>query len=562
MLLRPRQKTFVERSARALEEHGNTLGVAPTGSGKTLMLSGVVGQMLAGSDAKACVLAHRDELTAQNVLKFAKVNPALSTSIVDARTKSWRGRTTFAMVPTLARAANLEAMPALDLVVVDEAHHAAAESYRRIIDRARERNPNVRIYGVTATPNRGDKKGLRPVFSNVADQILLGELIGSGHLVRPRTFVIDVGTQEALKQVRRTVDDFDMKAVDAIMNQRPITEAVIGHWREKAGDRQTVVFCSTVDHARNVRDAFAGAGVAAGMVWHEMGAAERRTALAAYRRGETRVMVNVAVLTEGWDHPPTSCVVLLRPSSYKSTLIQMVGRGLRVVDPAEFPGVVKVDCIVLDFGTSSLIHGCLEQDVDLDGKHTGGEVPTKTCPECDASVPTAVRECPLCGYQWPWEGDAAGAGETIPLGDFVMSEIDLLKRSSFRWCDLFGDDAALIANGFHAWGGIFFLNGRWHALGGAKGQPARLLSIGERTVCLAAADDWLNENETAESAHKTKAWLNQPATEKQMQYLPPACRQDYGLSRYQASTLLTFTFNKAAIRRLVMGAADEMRRAA
>ena len=152
MLLRPRQKTFVERSVRALDEHGNTLGVAPTGSGKTLMLSGVVGQMLAGSDAKACVLAHRDELTAQNVLKFAKVNPSLSTSIVDSRTKSWRGRATFAMVPTLARAANLEAMPALDLVVVDEAHHAAADSYRRIIDRARECNPDVRIYGVTATP--------------------------------------------------------------------------------------------------------------------------------------------------------------------------------------------------------------------------------------------------------------------------------------------------------------------------------------------------------------------------------------------------------------------------
>ncbi len=464
------------------------------------------------------------------------------------------------MVPTLARAANLEAMPSLDLVVVDEAHHAAAESYRRIIDRARERNPDVRIYGVTATPNRGDRKGLRPVFSNVADQIMLGELIASGHLVRPRTFVIDVGTQEALRQVRRTVADFDMAEVATIMNMAQITEAVIEHWREKASDRQTVIFCSTVDHARNVRDAFVAAGIDAGMVWHEMGSAERRTALAAYRRGETRVMVNVAVLTEGWDHPPTSCVVLLRPSSYKSTMIQMVGRGLRVVDPAEFPGVVKTDCLVLDFGTSSLIHGCLEQDVDLDGKRGGGEAPTKECPECGAIVPLAVQECPLCGYQWPREGDAAG--ETIPLSDFVMSEIDLLKRSSFRWADLFGDDAALVANGFHAWGGIFFLNGNWHAVGGAKGQPARLMSVGARTVCLAAADDWLNENESDESAHKSRAWLNQPATEKQLQYLPEPSRRDYGLNRYQASARLTFEFNKHTIRRLVMGAADEMRRAA
>ena len=556
MLLRPRQKTFVERSVRALEAHGNTIGVAPTGSGKTLMLSGVVGQILAENAAKACVLAHRDELTAQNVLKFAKINPALSTSIVDSRTKSWRGRTTFAMVPTLARKRNLDNMPALDLMVVDEAHHAAADSYRRVIDRARERNPDARIYGVTATPNRGDRKGLRAVFSNVADQIMLGELIGSGHLVPPRTFVIDVGAQAALRKVRKTAADFDMAEVAAIMNTAPITEAVIKHWREKASDRQTVIFCSTVEHARNVRDAFVAAGIDAEMVWGEMPEHERRRALAAYRRGDIQVMVNIAVLTEGWDHPPTSCVVLLRPSSYKSTMIQMVGRGLRTIDPAEFPGIVKIDCVILDFGTSSLIHGCLEQDIDLDGHEADGDAPTKECPECGAIVPLAVLECPICGYEFP------AAGGAMPIGNFVMSEVVLLKRSSFRWADLFGDDAALIANGFHAWGGIFFLDGRWHALGGAKQQQPRLLSVGERTVCLAAADDWLNENETDESAHKSRSWLNQSATEKQLRYLPPECRHDYGMNRYQASALLSFTFNKAAIRRLVMGAAGDQRRAA
>ena len=128
MLLRPRQKTFVERTIDALDEHGNTLGVAPTGAGKTIMLSGVVGKMLAGNDARAAVLAHRDELTAQNVLKFAKVNPDISTSIVDSRTKSWRGRTTFVMVPTLARKANLDAMPALDLLVIDEIGRASCRA--------------------------------------------------------------------------------------------------------------------------------------------------------------------------------------------------------------------------------------------------------------------------------------------------------------------------------------------------------------------------------------------------------------------------------------------------
>jgi superfamily II DNA or RNA helicase len=159
MRLRPRQKTFVERSVAALASRGNTLGVAPTGAGKTIMLSAVTGEMI-GNGAKACVLAHRDELTAQNRTKFQRVVPGVATSVIDATEKSWNGQVAFAMVPTLARASNLADMPRLDLLVVDEAHHAVADSYRRIIDRVREANPDARIFGVTATPNRGDRKGL------------------------------------------------------------------------------------------------------------------------------------------------------------------------------------------------------------------------------------------------------------------------------------------------------------------------------------------------------------------------------------------------------------------
>lgn len=550
-ILRPRQKTFVERSVKALQEHGNTLAVASTGFGKTYSLSAVVGRMLQNNGAKACVLAHRDELTSQNVLKFAKVNPGIATSVVDARGKSWRGRATFAMVPTLARQSNLDVMPELDLLVIDEAHHAAAASYRRIIDTVLDKRPDCRIYGLTATPNRGDKKGLRPIFSNVADQVRLGELVQSGHLVPPRTFVVDVGTQEALQNVRKTTDDFDMTEVDKIMNKSPVTEAVVKHWKEKAGNRKTVIFCSTVDHARNVTEAFEAADVESVMIHGELSNNERKTALARFEQGSAKVVVNVAVLTEGWDYQPTSCVVLLRPSSYKSTMIQMVGRGLRTVDPAIFPGVLKTDCIVLDFGTSSLMHGSLEQDVNLDGQELHVEAPTKECPECDATVPLGVRECPLCGHVW--ERDDSDDGSE-PITDFIMSEVDLLSRSSFRWCDLFGDDGALVANGFNAWGGVFFLNGRWHAVGGAKGHQTRLLSIGERTICLAASDDWLNENESDESAHKTRSWLNQPPTEKQLKHLPVEYRHDHNLTRYQASALLTFRFNKSAVQRLIFDA--------
>ncbi|MCA3357139.1 MAG: DEAD/DEAH box helicase [Roseomonas sp.] len=549
MMLRPRQKLFVARSLAALDKHGNTLGIAPTGGGKTVMLSATVGEHLAGRGSKAAVLAHRDELTLQNHAKFCRVNPGVSTSVVDANQKSWAGQVTFAMVPTLTRPANLESMPRLDLLVIDEAHHAIAQSYRRIIDRARDQNPDCRIYGVTATPNRGDKIGLREMFSNVADQIRLGELIASGHLVPPRTFVIDVGVQDELRNVRRSGDDFDMNEVARVMDTVPVTDAVVKHWKEKAGDRQTVAFCSTIAHAENVAAAFNAADVPTVMVTGDMGEAERRAVLAAYASGEARVIVNVAVLTEGWDHPPTSCVVLLRPSSYKATMIQMVGRGLRTVDPVEHPGIIKRDCIVLDFGTSSQIHGCLEQDVDLDRQPGTGEAPTKTCPSCEAEIPIAVMECPICGHAFEAGGRAAA-----PVSDFIMTEIDLLSRSSFEWCDLFGDDASLLANGFHGWAGIFFLNGAWHAVGGARCEPTRLLSIGERMVALAAADDWLNEHETDESAHKSRRWLREPPTDRQLAHLPPERRSDYGLTRYHASALLTFKFNRNTIRYLIQNA--------
>lgn len=551
MLLRPRQKELVTKTVTALKEHGNTLAVAPTGAGKTIMLSAVLGDLFKEDTSRACVLAHRDELTVQNQSKFKRVNPHLSTSVFNATIKAWHGDVTFAMVQTLSRESNLATMPVLDALVIDEAHHARADSYLRVIEHAQKANPNLKLLGMTATPNRGDKLGLRPIFDNVADQITVKELIDSGHLVPPRTFVMDVGVRDELSKVRKTALDYDMGAVASIMNTVPINDAVVKHWKEKAGDRKTVVFCSTVQHAQDVAASFNAAGVPAVFVHGEMSDTERSNTLEAYTSGEAQVIVNVAVLTEGWDFPPTNCVVLLRPSSYKSTMVQMIGRGLRTIDPAEYPGVVKKDCIVLDFGTASLIHGSLEQEVDLDDQHKDGEAPYKECPECRAAVPIASKECALCGYEWPLE---KAASKTLNTNDFVMTEIDLLKRSSFLWCDLNNDDRYFVATGFNAWAGVFFKDGDWHAVGGRKNEQPKLLASGERIVCFASADDYLNLHESEDTAHKTRSWLHQPATEKQLHWLPEH-RNDYGLTRYRASALMTMRFNQQAIQNAIRGRA-------
>jgi len=544
MILRDRQKTFVERSITALRERGNTLGVAPTGAGKSIMLASVVGTL---DGAQSCILAHRDEITAQNIDKFRLVNPGVPVSVVDSREKSWSGKAVFAMAQTLVRERNREQLPPLDLLVIDEAHHARAESYLRIIEAAKHRNPELMVYGVTATPNRGDGKSLRDIFDNCADQITLSELIASGQLVRPRTFVIDIGVQEGLKHVRKLADDYDMSAVEAIMDHTPLTEAVVRHWREKAGERRTVVFCSTVAHAAHVVEAFVAADIKAELVTGETAKYDRAQIFRRLETGETQVLVNVAVATEGWDCPPVSCVVLLRPCSHKSAMIQMIGRGLRKLEPERYPGIVKADCVVLDFGTSAIMHGSLDQTVDLEiaEQHKQCEAPTKTCPGCKADVPAASRECPFCGYEF------AAKDEANPkLGDFDMAELDLLKRSPFRWCDIKDDGSAVIATGFDAWGGIFKKGDGWCAVGGLRKGPAKMLCVGERTACLASADDWLCLNETEDAAHKSRRWLRQSPTEKQIIYLPESCKS-LPRTRYEAACLLTHKFNRQSIEQVL-----------
>ena len=548
MLLRPRQKEFVERCLAALKVHGNALGVAPTGAGKTILFSEIIGRHISSSGARTLVLAHRDELTSQNQEKFKRINPSIKTSTYDAKNKSWDGQVTFAMVQTLSLPANLKTIPLIDFLVIDEAHHAVAATYKTIIDRALTLNPNCLVLGLTATPNRSDGKGLREVFSNVCDQISLGELIRSGHLVIPRTFVIDVGVKAQLSNVKELGSDFDMVAVDQIMNQRPINSAVVEQWMEKGENRQTVVFCSTVKHAEAVTEAFKEEGIKAEALTGQLKNNDRDRIISEYKSGLLQIIVNVQVLTEGFDHPPTSCVVLLRPCSAKSTMMQMVGRGLRIVNSDEHPGVIKSDCIILDFGTSSLMHGTLEQDISLDGVETDGLTLSMNCPECEAEIPLSSVECPICGHSL--RSDKKSNAPDL-VSSVEMMEINLLSRSSFEWVNLFEDHSAFISTGFNAWGGVFFHDGNWYALGGKKDSQPKILSIGQHITGLAAADDWLNENETEDSAHKTSGWLSQEPTEKQISILPGEYKLDFNLTRYKASAHITFQVNKEKIRELI-----------
>lgn len=516
------------------------------------MLSALVGKFREAGAERHLVLQHRDELVTQNRKTFHAVNRSVPrTGVIDANNKDFHQHIVFGMVPTVAR--NLKHLRATDLVVVDEAHHTAATSYGKILKHLYEMNPEMKLAGFTATSQRGDKKPLREFYDNVSDQITVLELIRAGILVTPRFFVVDIGVQEDLQNVRKLASDFDMSEVARIMDQRPLNKQVVDKWKDQAGDRQTVVFCSTVEHATHITEEFQQSGVGARMVWGDMGAAARRQTLQAYDRGAFQVLVNVAVLTEGWDCQPVSCVVLLRPCSFKSTMIQMVGRGLRRLDPDLHPGRTKSDCIVLDFGTSVLTHGTIEMDVELDPKK--GAAPVKTCPECEGEVPMFASECPLCGHVFESEEESDGDGSPLEpgeIGEFVLREIDIFNASPFKW-EEFMEGAVLIANGFQAWAMVIWFQGQWYAFGMSKGEPLKHVSNGDKMVCLSSADDFIRLYEEEDSAHKSRRWIRKPATARQLQLLGLPDIAATEINRYRASCSLTWKFNERYIQPALMG---------
>lgn len=562
---RPYQTRFTNASLQALNTHGNSLGIAPTGAGKTIMLAILSGQV----PGRKLILQHRDELVAQNSQKYKMVNPNDHLGFYDGVSKSWGNDATFAMQQTLA--GHLHSIPHIDLCIIDEAHRVAAPTYQQILERVREVNPACKIFGVTATPERGDSKSLRDTFSNVSDQITINELIALGFLVTPRAFVIDVGGIQEQIYYAKGSDYGDQEEIEAIMNNVAVTSEVIREWKEKAGNRQTIIFASSVKHAKDVCDAYNKVGIKAACIYGDMDRQERSATVQAYCEGKIQVLTNCMVLIEGFDAPPTSCVVLLRKCSAKGPMVQMIGRGLRILNPEEFPGwPAKTDCVVLDFGTSIITHGDLNQD---DGLHVvreradgDTEVATKKCPVewqetyrypdvngkpgCGAEVPVQTKTCPFCGFVF----ERIDGKEDKYVESVQLTEVDIINASPFRYVDLYNDGLCMMCSGFDAWAGVFSNDGgvTWAALGAdpSSGQIHKL-AVTNRLAAFTAADDYMRQHESSRSAKKKARWMDQAASAAQAK----ALNTKYGysvfvdqwgranMSKYQAAC--HFNFQKA-----------------
>jgi superfamily II DNA or RNA helicase len=371
--------------------------IAPTGSGKTVVAATLIAEAVAAGK-NVVFVDHRRELTEQTSRKLYDIG--VDHGIIQAGFPSRPGeKVQICSVQTLhARAVRScqISLPPADLLIIDEAHHVRARTYMRLI----EAYPNAIILGLTATPCRSDGRGLGNAFQSLVECSGVAELTRLGYLVPVQIFA---PVRPDLSAIRIERGDYVESQLAQRMNTAPLVGDIVSHWHRLAEQRRSVVFTVNVAHSVHIRDEFRRSGVLAEHIDGSTALDERKAILAGLKAGSVDVVCNCAVLTEGWDLPEASCLILARPTRSLGLFRQMVGRILRTA-----PG--KADAIILDHSGAVFQHGfpddeivwSLHQDRLVENKvHVARgtyQAPVlTTCPEC-AAVRFEGRPCPVCGW--------------------------------------------------------------------------------------------------------------------------------------------------------------------
>ncbi len=355
MHLRPYQAAALEAVRAAYrQKHRAVLVVMPTGTGKTVLFA-EISRLAKGP---VLVLAHRQELVEQAREKIAAwCNDVVAVEMADrrdfTRPDGSRPKIAVASIQTLRQRLAHIPRDAFRIVVVDEAHHATADSYRAVLDHF-----DAHLLGVTATPDRSDRVPLGEVFSAVAFEYDMRTAIQDGWLCAIRSFLVQ--TQADFSGVRKIAGELATRDVEDILNQELHLAEIAAPILRERGNRPTIVFAASVAHAHSltrVMNELAGdpdfAAALDGTTSYEL----RAPVIDRFRRGQLKVLVNCSLFTEGFDVPHIALVAIARPVLSRSFYAQMVGRGTRIA-----PG--KQDLLVLDFVPTNCRHS-LAQAVDI-----------------------------------------------------------------------------------------------------------------------------------------------------------------------------------------------------
>ena len=333
--LRPYQQQARERIHAEWENgHTRTLLVLPTGTGKTIVFASVAADQVRAGD-RVLILAHRGELLEQAADKLQRSTGLVSAvEKADATCLNTWFRVVVGSVQTLQRTARLERFSHdyFGTIIIDEAHHAITDGYRRILDYF----GSAKVLGVTATPDRGDMRNLGEVFDSLAFEYKLTDAIKEGYLCRIMAQTIPL----KLDISSVTISGGDYAVGDLGTALDPYLEQIAAEMAQSCKGRKTVVFLPLIKTSQKFRDLLNSHGFRAAEVNGQ--STDRKEVLADFDAGKYNVLCNSMLLTEGWDCPSVDCVVVLRPTKVRSLYSQMVGRGTRLS-----PG--KTDLLLLDF---------------------------------------------------------------------------------------------------------------------------------------------------------------------------------------------------------------------
>lgn len=488
------------------------LVVLPTGTGKTILFALLV-QRRAG---RALILAHRDELIQQAVDKFHLVDPTLKLGVVQAAQDDHEAPTVVASVQTLSRRTRLARLrPDFQTIVIDEAHHATAVTYRRILEHCRMGRPDgPLVLGVTATPERGDRKSLQQVFDRIVYQKTLLEMMQAGYLVDLRA--IQVLLQANFDALRTQRGDFADADLESLLLAANAPAQVLAAFQRHAAGRKTLLFTPTVAMAYAMAATFAGAGIAAEALDGTTPIAARRAILRRLHSGETRVVANCAVLTEGFDEPSVDCVIVARPTQSRAFYQQMLGRGTRT-----YPG--KTDCLILDV-------------VGVSTQHT-----LQTAATLFACDPHGLAQASVLEILKDEDEDVSMGAMPIE-GTLRSTPVDLFARRALRWV-LTRQGAWVLSLG--AQHGTLRLRAdgvdTWQVMHVRREvEPALLGDLLPLDYAQGLAEDFARHLGVERLLDAEAPWRRQPASDKQvalLQKLGVALQAD--LSKGQAADLLS-----------------------
>jgi DNA repair protein RadD len=356
----------------------------PTGGGKTVIMATIAAQA-AARGRHVLILVHRRELIHQTASKLAWAG--LDHGIIAAGHPVTDARVQVASVQTLVRRLPRIAWTP-SLVIIDEAHHAAAGSWRQIL----EHWPDAYRLGVTATPCRLDGRSLGEAFDQLVTGPSVTDLVFWGFLSQARVYAPPVVAD--LSGIRRRAGDYANDQAAAAMDRPTVTGDAIAHYQRLAAGQQAIAFCCNVAHAVSVCDAFKTAGIGAALLLGNT--PDRDQVVAQYAASAVRVLVTVDVVSEGFDVPAASCAILLRPTQSLGLYLQQVGRVLR-------PSPGKDAAVILDHVGNVTRHGfpddprewSLAEGIVRGGRGTAAPS-VRTCPECFAAFKPAPI-CPVCG---------------------------------------------------------------------------------------------------------------------------------------------------------------------